>query len=176
VHGASRLAGNGCADTLVFGALAGRGAASGMFAPAARDWQAVITASMQTIESYADRKGQARVPDLKEAVRHIMLRAAGLWRHQDTLAEGQASLRDLARTASGDIATSGIDQAIEACELDHMLLTAQIIVKAALLRTESRGAHQRRDYPQQNDADWLKHTGFRTDSAGGFAHQDVPIQ
>jgi succinate dehydrogenase/fumarate reductase flavoprotein subunit len=105
-----------------------------------------------------------------------MLRGAGLWRHQDTLSEGQDSLRDLARTASGDIATNGIDQAIEACELDHMLSTAQIIVKAALLRTESRGAHQRRDYPQQNDADWLKHTGFRTDRAGGFTHQDVPIQ
>jgi succinate dehydrogenase/fumarate reductase flavoprotein subunit len=176
VHGASRLAGNGCADTLVFGALAGRGAANGMFAPAARDWQAVIAASMQTIEDYAGRKGQARVPDLKEAVRHIMLRAAGLWRHRDTLSEGQAALGDLARAASSDVAVGGMDQAIGACELDHMLSTAQIIVKAALLRTESRGAHQRRDYPQQNDADWLKHTGFRTDRAGGFTHQDVPIQ
>jgi succinate dehydrogenase/fumarate reductase flavoprotein subunit len=176
VHGASRLAGNGCADTLVFGALAGRGAAAGMLPAGTRDWQSIIAASMQTIESRADRKGEARVSDIKEAVRHIMLRAAGLWRHQDTLAEGEAALFDLARTASGDIATSGIDQAIEACELDHMLSTARMIVKAALLRTESRGAHQRRDYPQQNDAVWLKHTGFRTDRAGGFAHQDVPIQ
>jgi succinate dehydrogenase/fumarate reductase flavoprotein subunit len=131
---------------------------------------------MRSIESRADRKGQARVSDIKEAVRHIMLRAAGLWRHQDTLSEGQNALRDLAHTASSDIETSGTDQAIEACELEHMLSTAQMIVKAALLRTESRGAHQRRDYPQQNDADWLKHTGFRTDRAGGFAHQDVPIQ
>jgi succinate dehydrogenase/fumarate reductase flavoprotein subunit len=176
VHGASRLAGNGCADTLVFGALAGRGAAAGMFAPAARDWQAVITTSMQTIEGRTGRKGHARVTDIKEAVRHIMLRSAGLWRHQDTLSAGQDSLRGLARTAAADTATDGIDEAIEACELDHMLSTAQIIVKAALLRTESRGAHQRRDFPQQNDADWLKHTGFHTDRSGGFLHQDVPIQ
>jgi succinate dehydrogenase/fumarate reductase flavoprotein subunit len=176
VHGASRLAGNGCADTLVFGALAGRGAANGMFAPGARDWQAIIARSTQTIRSYADRTGEARVYDIKEAVRHVMLRAAGLWRHHDTLAEGQDSLRDLARTASGDIATGDIDQAIEASELGHMLSTAQMIVQAALLRTESRGAHQRRDHKQQDDANWLKHTGFRSDRAGGFAHQDVPIQ
>ncbi len=176
VHGASRLAGNGCADTLVFGALAGRGAAAGMFAPAPRDWQGVIAASIQKIESRTGRNGHARVTDIKEAVRHVMLRSAGLWRHQQTLSAGQDALRDLVRTASTDTATEGIDQAIEACELDHMLSTAQIIVKAALLRTESRGAHQRRDFPQQNDADWLKHTGFQTDRNGGFLHCDVPIQ
>jgi succinate dehydrogenase/fumarate reductase flavoprotein subunit len=147
-----------------------------MFAPAARDWQTIIAASMQTIESRANRKGHARAADIKEAVRHIMLRSAGLWRHQDTLSVGRDSLRDLARTAAEDTATDGIDEAIEACELDHMLSTAQIIVKAAMLRTESRGAHQRRDFPQQDDAGWLKHTGFRTDRSGGFLHQDVPIQ
>lgn len=176
VHGASRLAGNGCADTLVFGALAGRGAAAGMFAPGARDWQAILAASMRAIKDHTDQKGHARVNDIKEEVRHIMLRSAGLWRHRDTLSAGEDALCGLTRTASEDTATGGIDQAIEACELDHMLSTAQMIVKAALLRTESRGAHQRRDYPQQNDADWLKHTGFRTDRSGGFVHQDVPIQ
>lgn len=176
VHGASRLAGNGCADTLVFGALAGRGAVDGMSAKAARDWPAIIAASAQAIESKTGRKGQARAADIKETLRHTMLRAAGLWRHKDTLFEGQNALSDLARTASSDIATGGIDQAIEACELDHMLSTAQMIVKASLLRTESRGAHQRRDYPEQNDVDWLKHTAFQSDGAGGFTHQTVPIR
>ena len=176
VHGASRLAGNGCADTLVFGALAGRGAGNGMAGATARDWPAIVAASMATIEDKADRKGQARAADLKDALRHTMLRAAGLWRHEDTLLDGQNALSELARTASSDMATGGIEQGIEACELDHMLQTAQMIVKAALLRTESRGAHQRRDFPDQNDTVWLKHTGFTTDRAGGFTHQDVPIR
>jgi succinate dehydrogenase/fumarate reductase flavoprotein subunit len=57
-----------------------------------------------------------------------------------------------------------------------MLATAQMIVEASLLRTESRGAHQRRDFPKQDDAHWLKHIGFRTDGGGGLLREDVPIQ
>jgi succinate dehydrogenase/fumarate reductase flavoprotein subunit len=176
VHGASRLAGNGCADTLVFGALAGRGAAKGMLSSGARDWNRIVGASAKAIGDYAGKKGQARAADIKDELRNVMLRSAGLWRHHEGLAEGRNALRDLARTASNDLVTNGIDEAIEACELDHMLSTAQMIVEASLLRTESRGAHQRRDHPAQDDANWLKHIGFRTDRAGGFVREDASIQ
>lgn len=176
VHGASRLAGNGCADTLVFGALAGRGAASGMLAGASRDWQKIIAAAMRMINLHQGRTGHAQVSELKDSLREIMLRTAGLWRRGDMLMEGNDALRDLARVASSDIAVGDTGQAIEASELDHMLSTAQMIIEASLRRTESRGAHQRRDFPQQDDAHWLKHTGFRTDGAGGFKAEDVPIQ
>ncbi len=176
VHGASRLAGNGCADTLVFGALAGRGAAKGMLADRNRNWDAIINNSVQAISSYESRKGHARASELKDNVRDIMLRSAGLWRHEMGLTQGRNQLRELTRIAASDLATSGMEQAIEACELDHMLVTAQMIVEASLLRTESRGAHQRRDFPKLDDANWLKHVGFRTDGAGGFVREDAPIQ
>jgi succinate dehydrogenase/fumarate reductase flavoprotein subunit len=176
VHGASRLAGNGCADTLVFGALAGRGAAKGVLSEQARDWQRIVADSVSGIESYNGQKGAARASELKDSVRDIMLRFAGLWRHEKGLTEGRHALRKVARAAVNDLSINGVGEAIEACELDHMLSTAQIIVEASLLRTESRGAHQRRDYPAQDDANWLKHIGFRTDRAGGFVREDVPIQ
>ncbi len=176
VHGASRLAGNGCADTLVFGALAGRGAAKGMLPARSRDWDAIVKNSVQAIRAYDGRKGEARASDLKDKVRDIMLRSAGLWRREEGLTQGRNELRELVRTTAGDLATNGIEQAIEASELDHMLATAQMIVEASLLRTESRGAHQRRDFPKQDDANWLKHIGFRTDGAGGLLREDVPIQ
>jgi succinate dehydrogenase/fumarate reductase flavoprotein subunit len=176
VHGASRLAGNGCADTLVFGALAGRGAAKGMLPARNRDWDAIIGNSVAAIRAYDGRKGAARASELKDHVRDIMLRSAGLWRREEGLTQGRDRLRELVRLTASDIATSGIEQAIEACELDHMLATAQMIVEASLLRTESRGAHQRRDFPKQDDAHWLKHIGFRTDGGGGLLREDVPIQ
>lgn len=176
VHGASRLAGNGCADTLVFGALAGRGAAKGVAAAKRRNWDAIVKNSMQAIRAYDGRKGRARASELKDNVRDIMLRSAGLWRHEEGLTQGRDQLRELLRIAATDLAASGIEQAIEASELDHMLATARMIVEASLLRTESRGAHQRRDFPKQDDAHWLKHIGFRTDGAGGLLREDVPIQ
>jgi succinate dehydrogenase/fumarate reductase flavoprotein subunit len=175
VHGASRLAGNGCADTLVFGALAGRGAARGLLPAATRHWDSVIDASLGEIQSSGDGKPSADVSELKQAVRETMLRSAGLWRREEGLREGHAHLREIARSA-GELRRDGIEEAIEARELDHMLVTAQVIVEAALLRTESRGAHQRRDYPNQDDEQWLKHIGFRTDGKGGFIREDIPIQ
>jgi succinate dehydrogenase / fumarate reductase flavoprotein subunit len=39
-----------------------------------------------------------------------------------------------------------------------MLSVAEVVVAGALARTESRGAHFRRDYPKRDDANWLKHT------------------
>jgi len=175
VHGASRLAGNGCADTLVFGALAGRGAAHGLLPMASRKWDAVIGASLEGIQTSERGKTRADVAELKQDIRETMLRSAGLWRHEAGLAAGRERLRDIARSAS-EIKTEGIEEAIEARELGHMLVTAQVIVEAALLRTESRGAHQRRDYPNQDDAQWLKHIGFRTDGKGSFFREDIPIQ
>jgi succinate dehydrogenase/fumarate reductase flavoprotein subunit len=176
VHGASRLAGNGCADTLVFGALAGRGAAKGMLPARDRDWNTIIENSVRAIRADDGHKGAARAPALKDNVRDIMLRSAGLWRNEEGLMQGRDRLRELARIAATDLATDGIEQAIEARELGHMLSTALMIVEASLMRTESRGAHQRRDFPKQDDANWLKHIGFRTDGAGGLLREDVPIQ
>jgi succinate dehydrogenase / fumarate reductase flavoprotein subunit len=47
---------------------------------------------------------------------------------------------------------------LEATEVGYLLDCAEATVASALARTESRGAHYREDYPERNDADWLKHT------------------
>jgi succinate dehydrogenase / fumarate reductase flavoprotein subunit len=47
---------------------------------------------------------------------------------------------------------------IEAFELGYLLDCAEALVASALNRTESRGAHYREDFPQRDDANWLKHT------------------
>ncbi|MCS6859581.1 MAG: hypothetical protein NZT92_04585, partial [Abditibacteriales bacterium] len=53
----------------------------------------------------------------------------------------------------------------EALELADMLTVASLITRAALRRTESRGAHTRRDYPRRDDARWLKHIALRWNPA-----------
>ena len=47
---------------------------------------------------------------------------------------------------------------LSALEVDNLLDLAEVIVAGALVRTESRGAHSRRDFPKRDDTNWLKHT------------------
>lgn len=47
---------------------------------------------------------------------------------------------------------------INTLEVEHLLDLAEVVATGALARTESRGAHSRRDYPQRDDINWLKHT------------------
>jgi succinate dehydrogenase / fumarate reductase flavoprotein subunit len=47
---------------------------------------------------------------------------------------------------------------LSALEIDNLLDLAEVVVSGALARTESRGAHSRRDFPQRDDTNWLKHT------------------
>ncbi len=56
---------------------------------------------------------------------------------------------------------NSLAEALRALEAEHMLLTAQVIIEAALNRTESRGAHRRSDFPDSDDSSWLHHIGFK---------------
>ena len=47
---------------------------------------------------------------------------------------------------------------VSALELDNLMATAYATAQSALARTESRGAHSREDYPERDDANWIKHT------------------
>jgi len=47
---------------------------------------------------------------------------------------------------------------VEALEMENLISLAEVIAYSALLRKESRGAHSRTDFPQRDDAEWLKHT------------------
>ena len=174
VHGASRLAGNGCSDTLVFGALAGRGAAKGMQSPATRDWSSIIDSALTPLREKLGRAGGTDAAEVKTAVRDLMPSGAGIWRSGDQLAAGMERIADCTRTAAEQLTIPDMDRAIEAVELDHMLITARMIVEAAYARTESRGAHQRTDFPQ-TDETWLKHTSFHTDARGVLVREDLPI-
>jgi succinate dehydrogenase/fumarate reductase flavoprotein subunit len=82
-----------------------------------------------------------------------------MWRHL-LVVRSDASLRacltevERLRTEAANLNAEGPTQLMGALEVDSLLTVAEIMTRAALLRTESRGSHYREDYPQRDDARW----------------------
>jgi succinate dehydrogenase/fumarate reductase flavoprotein subunit len=182
VHGASRIAGNGCSDTLVFGAVAGEGAARGMLPNKARDWDA--------IEAHAQRLLVADSPDesaavaaleasdidaIKDRIRQTLSLAAGIWRSEASLADGRIQL-DAIAASIGTARAGNFSETVQLREARRMVQVGRMIIGAALARTESRGAHQRTDFPDLDDAVWLRHVTFRRAADGALAQEFTAIR
>lgn len=174
VHGASRLAGNGCTDTLVFGAIAGRGAAVGMLAQKTRNWSEIEARAMASLTTTRGT-GPDVATELKGAIRQTLSTAAGIWRSQASLEEGRQALRHIDERLES-ASTEKTAEVIELIEARRMALCARMILNAGLSRTESRGAHQRTDFPDRNDINWLRHISFRRGYDGSLVEELTAIQ
>lgn len=161
LHGASRIAGNGGADALVFGGIAGRGASRAARPAAKRDWSAVVKVAAERVLSGMGARGHATPTEVKAQVQDTMAEAAGIYRTAEGLAAGSEKIERLARTLTQDTAVADARGLMEAVEARSMVLAGRSVLASALLRTESRGAHQRRDFPGRDDANWLKHITLR---------------
>ena len=149
VHGANRLASNSLLEGLVFGARAAKAMLADAKPPAAlevrENWPLRLTA---TDEEEIDRT--------IGCLQRSMWEFAGLLREQGTLRRGAETLVDC--TAELDrIAREG-KTSRRLCEARSLCRISDAILRSALARTESRGAHYRSDYPQRDDKEFLKHS------------------
>jgi len=175
VHGASRIAGNGGSDVIVFGGIAGHAAAGQRLEIAGRQWQRIHDQALQALQRVQGRTGELRPEEVKIAVREILLEAAGLYRNEGTLERGASQLEELQHRIDRDMAADGLGDSVRALEAANMVLVARMIVAAARERRESRGAHQRTDFAARDDANWLRHTGVTKEGTGAIALKTVPI-
>lgn len=165
LHGANRLGSNSTAECLVWGRITGENAAEyvkkqkefppmpsesrlkseeasvfNRFSPTGKESSYAIRGELQKmmdIKAGVFRTG----PELEEALQKIK-------EYKQRLSDVQ--VKDRGRIYNTDL--------INALEADTVLELSEIVVAGALARTESRGAHSRRDYKQRDDANWLKHT------------------
>jgi succinate dehydrogenase / fumarate reductase flavoprotein subunit len=151
LHGANRLGGNSLAETVVFGRRAGEAAAAWS---ASRDIQVrsrqVVRAADQELSSLI-RHGRQFARPLQRALRDAMWETCGVVRDQPGLRRGLervAELQELAREVDVRPTSEGYGDLAHALDLRASLATAEATLLGALTRTESRGAHQRRDHPE----------------------------
>ena len=175
VHGASRLAGNGGSDAMVFGAVAGRGAARGMASAKARDWSGIIGSAAATLDAERFVADGPAPDEVKTEIRRAMSAAAGIYRNEAGLVQGMQALHALDDAIDGGFAADARDDWCAALEARHMVVAGKCVIASALARRESRGAHQRTDFPQMDDSNFLAHTGARQGADGNPALTTVPV-
>ncbi len=183
INGANRLGSNSLPECLVFGARAGRAAAE--YASGQKDPKSVVMAQAQDernrLENQLVRKtgGRERIASLREEMQKTMEESAGIYRTGDTLAQAASTLQQL-QERLGDVGLDDYNRTfnterIAVLELSFMLDVAEAIVNSALQREESRGAHQRTDFPARSDGHFLAHSLVYRDPDGSCRVEYLPV-
>ena len=165
INGANRLGSNSLPELLVFGARAGHAAAE--YSLTAKDPGAAVIAQFKDEARRLERdllqsNGRERIADIRQGMQQTMEASAGIYRSGAELKQGAAALRDLQERARHllieDQSRTFNTERVSALELTFMLDVAETIVNSALRREESRGAHQRVDFPARDDQRYLAHS------------------
>lgn len=164
VHGANRLGTNSLLELVVFGRRAGQSlaqfsASEGAAEERPLDEQTEARLRQMTEGNAADA---GLVDSLYQKMTGIMMRNVGVYRDAPEMQVAIDTVRDLRSQMAGvSIQDNGRihnQEFISALELRNLLDIALVTAHTAHNRTESRGAHSRRDYPDRDDEQWLKHS------------------
>ena len=163
VHGANRLGTNSLLDIVVFGKHAGLKAAEyankAEFGKLPQDAEA---GAMSQFEALRNGSGKENVYDLSNEMKNVMFSEVGIYRNGsamegaiDKIQELKEKYKQIKVSDTGKVFNTEL---LNAWEFGNLLDIAEVVSMSALNRTESRGGHSREDYPERDDANWLKHT------------------
>jgi fumarate reductase flavoprotein subunit len=177
INGANRLGSNSLTELLVFGARAGShaaqfamdhihdGAETGISAMAKR-------AEDRVLELFRRAEGSEDIPGLRQEMNAATEAGAGIYRSHESLQTCVARLQEIRERYKGIVLRDKSNvfntDLIEALELGSMIDVGLAMACSALHRKESRGSHQRLDYPERDDANYLQH------SLAHYAERDLP--
>jgi fumarate reductase flavoprotein subunit len=185
INGANRLGSNSLTEILVFGTRAARSAARF----ALEQGSAPTDALRSQAESERGRisarlldktTGDETVAGLRAELNRTLEEGAGIFRDESSLRETCATISEL-KARLEDVKLSDRSRTFNteltaALEMENMVDVGEAVAHSALQRTESRGAHQRTDFPRRDDGRFLKHSlAYRTEGEPKIEYLEVAI-
>jgi len=184
VHGANRLGGNSLLETIVFGRRAGAAAAKYIKSLNKAVDDATLNKAREKLEermaAISNPAGTENPYKIKDELQSMMPENVGIFRTGNELEGGLKSIHDLKERfkrirPSAKTRTFNMDK-VWILELSGNLDIAEVVCAGAVRRTESRGAHFRRDYDKRDDENWLHHTlATYTPSGPEFSTSEVDL-
>ncbi|MBQ2653664.1 MAG: fumarate reductase subunit A [Methanobrevibacter sp.] len=157
VHGANRLGGNALADTQVFGKISGESAAKVAKATELKTNEEQVKKEASRIESII-KEGTVKPQEFKNRIKSLMWEKVAIVRDEKTLNDALKELLEMQKELE-NLDVGGQKQyntdLVTALEVVNMVEICILVVKSAIIRRESRGAHFRSDFPETKD-EWKK--------------------
>ena len=173
VHGANRLGSNSLIDLVVFGRATGKRIAEitkpqGAHNPLPKGSEEL---ALGRLDHFRNAKGSKTTAQIRGEMQRTMQKNCAVFRDNALLAEGKAKIGEIyASMANVGIVDRSLiwnTDLVETLELDNLIAQAVVTVNSAANREESRGAHVNEDFPNRDDANWMKHTIATFDGWGG---------
>ncbi|NVD43957.1 succinate dehydrogenase flavoprotein subunit [Qipengyuania atrilutea] len=173
VHGANRLGSNSLIDLVVFGRAIGHRLKDTITPGASQNELPKNSAEMALtrLDHFRHAKGSAPTAAIRAEMQKTMQTHAAVFRDSKLMSEGveklaatYSKMQDVSVTDRSLIWNSDL---IETMELDNLIAQASVTMASAENRKESRGAHAHEDFPDRDDANWMKHTAAWFEGWGG---------
>lgn len=161
VHGANRLAGNAITEILVLGTVAGAEAAQRALQVQRLPVEPTqVSAEVERLRSLSSLRGREKVAEVRQLLKKLMWHKVGILRSGQSLSEALFDIQGLCEQL-GRSSVGSYRELIGVLRLGNMLTVAEMVCRSALERRETRGAHYRSDYPEEDNKDWLRNIVIR---------------